>query len=339
LKKVFFGILNWGLGHSTRSVPIIELLITKGYEVHIGSDGVALTFLRNRFEGLSFHELPSYDASYSTGNNQSMKIALQIPKFLQAIKKEGQFIFDLHQEENFDLIISDNRFGVKVKGVKSIYITHQVNIKSSFFGGMLKNMHGKIINEFDECWVPDFLPPNNLSGSLSEATDHIQLIKYIGPLSHLTISQLDQKYDICYLLSGPEPQRSILEKKLMAAHPSDKKGVLIRGSKCNSDVYYPSEVSVLDLVSSEDLSAILSSSEYVVGRSGYSSLMDLANSHCKLLLIPTPGQTEQEYLANRLFSEHGVLTQSQSNIDLSKLDQAVPLVLEKGSCDSLDSLI
>lgn len=314
--------MNWGLGHATRSTPIIEALIQKGYEVHVASDEIALEFLKTRFLDLLFHELPSYKVEYSKSNNQKLKIASQVPKFISVLNKEQKKIQELHDEYVYDLSISDNRFGAYIKGVRSIYITHQVSIKSPFASSILKKLHAQVINKYDECWIPDFPPPNNLAGDLSKDVSHLPKAYYIGMLTHLSIQKEKSEYDVCYLLSGPEPQRSILEKEILKQHPNHLKGILVRGS--NKDEINHNNIKVVNLASSKELSQILSQSESVVSRTGYSSIMDIANTHLKLLMIPTPGQTEQEYLVE-ILKEKGVLIQKQSELDLSKMDSAIPL--------------
>lgn len=305
MKKVLYSVLNWGLGHASRSTPIIEYLIQCKYEVYIASDGIALEFLKQRFPSCKFKELPSYDIKYAKNKNLSWKLLLHLPHIASTIKKEQSVIEILHKEEIFDLVISDNRFGSSLNDIPSVYITHQVNIISPFGKSFLKRLHGNIINKYDECWIPDYEGKQNLAGELSQNSKHLKKAIYIGKLSHLSISNEEKKFDIAYILSGPEPQRSILEKKILNQHPIDLKGVIVRGTNNGSELPKTDKLKVFDLLDSKELEFVLSRSSRVLCRTGYTSIMDLCQTQIPVLMIPTPGQTEQEYLGNILDNMFG----------------------------------
>ena len=330
--------MNWGLGHATRSVPLVEEFIKQDYQVDIASDGEALTFLRERFPKLKYFELPPYNITYSRQSNQIIKIASQVPKIISKIKKENKVIIDLCKNESYSCIVSDNRFGAYHETIYSVFISHQINIQSPFMSGLIKKLNINIINKFDECWIPDFEPPHNLGGELSIVHDEIKKYHYIGNLSHLSIRKKDQVYNITYLLSGPEPQRSILEEKIIAQHPDNLKGLLIRGSQAQSSKTSTDSLEIVNLLCSDELSEKLSQSSIVVCRSGYSSLMDLVNSHLKVILIPTPGQTEQEYLANRL-SELGAYSIDQESYKVECINYAQKIISKSGSFNDFSNLI
>lgn len=313
MKKVLYSVLNWGLGHASRSIPIIENLVDLGHDVHIASDGLPLEFLKNRFPKLTFHKLPAYNVSYSKGSWLIPKLISQIPGFIKNINQEKEVIESLHAKYQFDLIISDNRFGSYVNGVKSVYITHQVQILAPIGTQILKKMHANIINKYDECWIPDYQSNKNLAGKLSQDSNHLKKVFYIGKLSHLNISKKEKEYDIAYILSGPEPQRTLLENKILKQHPLQLKGILVRGS--NKEIVKSEKLDIINLASSKELENVLGKTKKIVCRSGYSSLMDYCNTGIPVLMIPTPGQSEQEYLAKELNSKTGN-TQDQKNYNL-----------------------
>jgi uncharacterized protein (TIGR00661 family) len=320
LKNILYSVLNWGLGHASRSVPVIEYLIDQGHNVYLASDGVALDFLKRRFPNSSFIELPAYDVKYSKGKSLSWKLLLQSPHLLRTIQKEKSFIKKLHKKEQFDLLISDNRFGANINGIPSVYITHQVNILSPIAQSLLKKLHANIINQFDECWIPDYKGKVNLAGELSQDSQHLKCaVHYIGRLSHLKLDQVEKDYDVAYLLSGPEPQRSILEKKIIEQHPKEQKAILVQGTLHKAVLY--DHVEVVDLLDSIGLKRIISRSKKVVCRSGYSSIMDFCNTAVPVMMIATPGQSEQEYLADQLHSRFEN-TQEQKQLDLQQANYA-----------------
>jgi hypothetical protein len=227
--KVLVAPLNWGLGHATRCIPMIKKYISEGFDVHIASDGDALKILQKEFKNLQFHVLPSYDVKYGAEDNFFTSLLFQMPSLMKNICKEYVFIQKLQNEHEFDLIISDNRPGVKSKKTKSVYLTHQLQFKVKYGSRLGHRFHKMLYKDFNEVWVPDVMPPQNLAGELSISKDN--KVKYIG---HLTRAQkvLEAKiYDVLLLLSGPEPQRSKLEDELYRQLKSTKlKVALIRGT-------------------------------------------------------------------------------------------------------------
>ena len=214
-KRILIAPLNWGLGHATRCIPIINALLEFNFEPVIASDGKALEFLKKEFPELEFIELPSYNISYSKkGSHLKLKLLKDAPKILKAIKTEHNIVQDLIVKNNIYGIISDNRFGVYSKKVPSVYITHQLNVLSGNTTFISTKLHQKTIKKFDECWVPDFKKNYSLSGVLGHSENPLIPTKYIGALSRFSKMSLQTKYDLMVLLSGPEPQRGLLEQKL-----------------------------------------------------------------------------------------------------------------------------
>ncbi|MBL4706869.1 MAG: glycosyltransferase [Flavobacteriales bacterium] len=301
-KKILVAPLNWGLGHATRCIPIIRQLELKGCEVIIGAEGNALQLLRHEFPQLSFIEFPGLKIKYPRNGALLLHFALRLPLLFRTVKKENQLIRKLVREHQIDGIISDNRYGVFHKEKPSVIITHQLFIESPIFKKTLQIIIQKMVLKFDECWVPDVKSDNNLSGELSHKRTVPSKIKYVGLLSRFLPSKkpLVLKRKLLVLLSGPEPQRTILEEKLkeqlLELHYSTLivRGVVEKKQKRNQ---ISKEVEVVNYLKSEQLRKEILESELVVCRSGYSSLMDLVTLAKKALLIPTPGQTEQEYLA------------------------------------------
>ena len=228
---------------------------------------------------------------------------MQWPKINTVIRREKQQLKKIVSRFKIDFIISDNRFGLTHPKVHSVFITHQLHLKTPFFSRVVNNINRNYIHNFNEVWVPDFEDANlRLSGQLSDSSRIKIPVKYIGPQSTLANIQTpgngSEKYDYLILLSGVEPQRTILENSLLEKfETSDKKIVFVRGS--NSPVSAKNKaIKFVNISFGEELKKIIVNSETVICRSGYSTLMDLYLLNKKqLILIPTPGQTEQEYLA------------------------------------------
>jgi UDP:flavonoid glycosyltransferase YjiC (YdhE family) len=314
-QRILVAPLDWGLGHATRSIPIINEFLYRGCEVQIASSGSALILLRQEFPKLKSHELVSYKASYSDRISFMMKILFQMPKFLWAIRKEHQQVERIVSDENIEIIISDNRYGCWSSAVPSVLITHQVNILMSslwkFLEGIINAGNHRQIKKFSECWVPDF--QNGITGRMTHPFP--SRVKFIGMISRFQKKSLPMKRDILFLISGPEPHRSIFEMNIKAEIAKiDCKSYLIVKGKPESGGKSGNEI---DHWSAIELNEAIESSQLIVSRSGYTTVMDLCKLEKKAIFIPTPGQTEQEYLAEQLKKNGTVFYQNQNEFDLA----------------------
>src|SRR5688572_17397037 len=212
-KRVLVAPLDWGLGHATRCIPIIEELLKRNCEVVIASSGSALKLLRKEFPDLEFFALPSYRIHYPRSGSFIFSIAIQTPKVLMAIGKEHKRVQKIVHDNKIDLILSDNRYGCWSNKTQSVFISHQLNLQTTGWWRLLKPvvglLHNRMIKKFDQCWIPDD-PELNLAGAL---TKNLKLnVKHIGILSRFKKQNLELKYDLAIVLSGPEPQRTMLEE-------------------------------------------------------------------------------------------------------------------------------
>ena len=233
-----------------------------------------------------------------------------LPKLLRWARKDHQRLSDILAEEHFDILISDNRFGCYSSKVKSVYITHQLHIFLPHpWKGLEKKVeqwHCRIAHRFDECWVPDYAGMPNLSGGLSHDVllAWNDIVQYIGPLSRMTDYRTiaaDRRYEVVIILSGLEPQRTLLERHLLSewAHRPEQV-LLVRGQiSAPPTVMHKKNITVVPYLGDEALAAVLLGANTIIARSGYSTIMDLdaLKVLSKATLIPTPGQPEQEYLA------------------------------------------
>ena len=322
-KNILVVPLNWGLGHTTRCIAIIRELLAQDASVLIGGDGMALAYLKNEFPDLLSINIPDLKVRYPKSGGYLLYFALRIPKLFTHVKKENQALKKLVREYQIDGIISDNRYGLYHASKPSILITHQLFIETPSFK---KTMHGivkKLVSKFTECWVPDIAGSNNLSGNLSHLKQNLTNVKFIGPLSRFTAQNKEAcpKRTVIAILSGPEPFRTKLEELLIKKlSPTNFKSLIVRGvvSIENTNKHLNKNVSVIDYISSAELLKEIEASEFVIARSGYSTIMDLDALQQKALLIPTPGQTEQEYLAQHLASHSLFTFSNQESINLQE---------------------
>ncbi len=321
-KRILIAPLNWGLGHATRCIPIINALIKCGFEPIIASDGNALLLLQKEFPGLSSIELPSYHITYAkSGKLFKLKLLKDSPKLIKAIKAEKKVLNEVIENNTISGVISDNRLGVYSKKIPSVFITHQLNVLSGNTTWLSTKMHQKFIHKFDVCWVPDSDNSINLSGKLGHADTLKIPKKYIGPLSRFKRRNLNIENDILVLLSGPEPQRTLLEEKLLIELKNYKgtvvfvQGVLEKKQTIKS----MGNMVIYNFMTSELLEKTINKSALVIARSGYTTIMDLAKLNKKAFFIPTPGQFEQEYLAKRLTGLNLVPSCNQDDFTIEKL--------------------
>ena len=352
--RVLVAPLDWGLGHATRCVPIIERLLAEGHEVVIAADGYPLRFLRREFPHLDWVKFEGLKVEYADGQSQVGAMLRQLPRFLRDIWREHKRLKEIVRMYDIDMVVSDNRFGLWCRGVYSVYMTHQLMVKMprglEWMEWAVWRFHRWFIKHYDECWVPDIEGEGNLSGDLSHKYPLLENTKFIGVLSRFSSEKvewedvrvevealgLQQRYDVVAVLSGPEPHRSNLEQEI-----ADNRLQIIDDSQqsiANSQqTITPSEQSsrppkiggqykivnsqqsllIVQGLPEDDLRLAehrdgvdyiphlptrllqwyMQETEEIVCRSGYSSIMDLHTIGRKAHLIPTPGQTEQIYLA------------------------------------------
>jgi len=321
-KSVLVAPLNWGLGHATRCIPIIRSLLAQNFVPVIASDGIALQLLQKEFPELETITLPNYQIEYAKkGKNFKLKMLKDSPKIWKAITEEKKMMKKLMKTRDFCGIISDNRFGVYSKKVPSVFITHQLNVLSGQTTWLSSKIHQLVIKKFDECWVPDMAKKPNLSGKLGHLKHSSLPLKYIGPLSRLLPQELPIVYDLMVILSGPEPQRTILEEKLFEeVKHFEGKVLFVRGKvEATQDYFQFLNCDVYNFMQSNELQKAFNESELVLCRSGYTSVMDLAKLNKKAFFIPTPGQFEQEYLAKRLQKQQLAPMATQTNFSIEQL--------------------
>lgn len=331
--------LNWGLGHASRDVPVIQKLIGAGHEVILAGDGLPLKFLETEFPGLERVHLPqTFRITYFKYLPAWLKIFFISPFLLYGFIIERYRLKKIIRKIHPEVVISDNRYGLWSEHVKSILITHQCSIK---FPGFLKFMEYPaalfirlLIEGFDICWIPDYPGPQNLSGDLSHRFPPPANASYIGPVSRFSMparpeeekqaDHTDQTEEppeayLLILLSGPEPQRTRLEKiVLKQVRALAVNTIILQGLPGRNETVVPGpNLTMISHLPSRELRGLMQKARFIICRSGYSSIMELAEMKKKALIIPTPGQTEQEYLADNLAEKGIFLSCRQHDLDLS----------------------
>ena len=310
-RKILVAPLNWGLGHATRCVEVIRTLQQAFPEavIHLASDGAAGKWLTQRFPLLPYHEIPGYHVRYPANARLIRKMAFSAPKLALAICREHRWLLKFVKQEQIDLVVSDNRYGLWSRKCFSVLVTHQLQLlpagpASRPLMWLTTLIVRRFIAKFDQCWVPDFAESPGLAGKLSHPPGRLpQNLRYVGPLSRFaTLGHIDPPAiipDVFCVLSGPEPQRSILLSSVIQfLIPLRGNAVVVAGSDdiaaCKD---LPTHITLYPDLPDHQMAGYLKFSKQIISRSGYSTIMDLHYTGGNPLFIPTPGQTEQKYLA------------------------------------------
>ncbi|MFZ4400128.1 MAG: glycosyltransferase [Bacteroidales bacterium] len=326
-KNVLICPLDWGLGHAARCVPLIQSFLKAGANVIIAADNRPLVFLRKEFPDLQFIQFPAYQITYQNKGSFAIKMIRSIPNVLLSIYKEHKLLDQLIDKYNIDIVFSDNRFGLWNKKAKCIFMTHQVMIKSplksDFFDKLFFIFNSAFIKNFDECWIPDNESEINLSGDLSHKYKLPVTTYFIGPLSRFKNTEAtneNKNIDVLVLLSGPEPQRTILEEIILQQLANKKiNTVIVEGIPEKEEVkIINDQLTIYSHLETDKLQSLIQQAALILCRSGYSTIMDLAVFGKKAILIPTPGQTEQEYLADYYQKKKYYYTVSQKEFNLDE---------------------
>ncbi|MEX0636707.1 MAG: glycosyltransferase [Ferruginibacter sp.] len=322
--RVLVAPLDWGLGHATRCISIVYALQNLGLTVVLAGDNAIETILKKEFPNCEFLHLKGYNIRYSRKKYFFMlKLMSQLKRIGNSIQHEQLWLRKVVTEHQINAVVSDNRPGLYHPNVPCIYITHQLQIKTgTAIGNIIASaLHRYCIHRFSGCWVPDQEKAPGLAGKLSHPVSLPKTpIQYIGNLSRFKYNNTGKKKGICILLSGPEPQRTLLEQMIIP-QLSDLPGpiCLVRGLPDNKETLeLPPHIQCFSHLPTKDLNELLNETAMVICRSGYSTVMDLVKLRCNAIMIPTPGQGEQVYLGSHLMKAGIFYCCDQKKLNLKK---------------------
>jgi uncharacterized protein (TIGR00661 family) len=326
-KRILVCPLDWGLGHACRCIPIINALLQQGAEVVIAADERPLALLKQEFPTLEFVVYKGYNIQYPSSGSVVFSMLFQMPKLFKAISAEHFELEQIIEDHKIDAVISDNRFGSWSRKVPSVFITHQVMVKCPpvlhFMEPFIYRLNLKTIKKYTQCWIPDEQGKTSLSGDLANKYPLPKNALFIGSLSRFDNtkeSKTIDEIDLLIILSGPEPQRSILEDKLLAQlENTNLKTLIVQGKPGNqSKVINNPNIKLVAHLGTVELQSAIINAKQILTRPGYTTIMDLAVLNKKAIFIPTPGQTEQEYLADYYKKQGLFYYESQSTFDLKR---------------------
>ncbi|MGB2138665.1 MAG: glycosyltransferase, partial [Flavobacteriales bacterium] len=310
-------------------VPIAKALEKVGYEVVFATSGRPLELLIQEFPKNDFIKLEGYNISYPKNGQMALSMLSQLFKIWKGIRQEHKQLQQIIDDYNIDGVISDNRYGLYSKKVPCVFVTHQLQIQSPIFSESLQKINFKYIQKFDECWVPDS-DTHLLSGQLSIANNSPFKCQYIGALSRFENLKKTEDLDVLAIVSGPEPQRSMFEELLKKQLIASKlKAVLVLGKTEENKEEEIGNLRVVSHLNAKSLNQQMVNANVVISRSGYSTVMDIAKLNKKAIFVPTPGQTEQLYLAKYFYDKNVAFAMHQKELDiqhaLQKVEHTSPL--------------
>jgi UDP-N-acetylglucosamine transferase subunit ALG13 len=319
--------LEWGLGHAGRMIPLIKKLQERQNNIFIGAGREHQSFFRNELHGVTYVDFQGFKPGYSRFLPQYIVLLLKTPDLFCHIISEHLRLKRIIQDNEIDIVISDNRFGLWNSKIKSVYVTHQLVIplpeKLKFLEWIGVLFHRFFIRKYSLCFIPDLPGELNMSGRLTHNVKLPENSRFIGILSRFANSVSSQENKTGFphntlILSGPEPQRGIFREKIVEIMKQRETPIVVLEGKPD----YPAEVTRKGNIISynhlppDEMQKIISESESIVARSGYTSIMELISLNCSALLVPTPGQTEQEYLARYLSAKGWFATVSQKDLNV-----------------------
>ena len=343
-RRILISPLNWGLGHAGRMIPLAIELKKRGNEIIFGTDKSLIHVLEKDLHGITIIQIPGIRMRYSGVFPQYLCIFLQVPLLIISAFREHSALKRIVRELKPDIIISDNRFGFFHKDVYSVFVTHQLRIAFPRFLRFLEPvaawLNRQIIARYDLCLVPDYPGKVNLSGGLSHEATLPENVFYMGPLSRFSVTDKSETnmnlppHYYCLILSGPEPQRSLLLEKVSSALHGIQL-VVLSGTPLTGDLKDRHDRTVIANPDTATMRYVIRGSAMVISRSGYTSIMELVSLGKGAVLIPTPGQPEQEYLGQYNNDRHGFITLKQNN--LASLNEACQKEEVKASAGFPDS--
>lgn len=329
-KRILFAVHDWGLGHASRSLLLIRALVERGDSITVVSaagDGMRLlqSELGDACRFVSYRDIPKPFSRWPA--MFYLRMSLATPWVLARMRSEHRFVEALVAREHYDCVVSDSRFGMWSANIPSYCILHSLRQiipgRPRWMERLVERGQRDLTKGFTRILIPDIEEQQGLSGELGHdpVIDWgVDRLCYIGPLSGISRTDAPVDIDCFFSISGIEPQRSILEKRVLAALPQlDGRIVVTLGRPAQAGSCRQSgNATVHGYLDRKAQGEMLNRARLVMTRSGYTTLMELAELGQRALLVPTPGQSEQEYLARFHHQRGHVWSTTQRNLDFAR---------------------
>jgi spore coat polysaccharide biosynthesis predicted glycosyltransferase SpsG len=303
--KIIFSPLNWGMGHVSRSLPLLEQLLNQHNSITVFCSAAQQKIYELYFSNLRFIHHDPYAFSFGKKGFNTLGFIKQLPSLIKQHQTELKRIAEYIALYPTDYIISDQRYGFRSASVCSIFITHQCSLALPWYLGLGQFINRSLIQRFNMTWIMDD-EHQRFAGKLSVKFASNQ--HYIGVKSrfHLASSvKKEEKKLHILVVNGPTEFHPLL---LKAFEPELSRIDLIIGARPDLSNNIPC------IYSWNEADEVLNQAATIYSFCGYSTLMDVVALGCEWKSIPTPGQWEQGYLHKKTLTEGpGFLCNETSN--------------------------
>lgn len=289
-KRILISVLNWGMGHVSRSIGIIYQLIKQENTVIIACDDSQKKIFSEYFPELQFISHEGYPFQFDGKGNFRWDLTKRLSKLKTRLTEERKQVTSYVGQHNIDVVLSDHRYGFLSKDVPSVFITHQVNLPVKWYEKIVDSFHKRLMSSFRFIWVLDF-DDSRLAGRLSQVDKNDKCI-HIGPYSRFMLYDKVISKSATQLLVASGP---IIYAQLFVDNQLDKQSAVNLKVIAPTDVVVPREFErVANNWHSQDQAFLVA--QKIISRPGYSTIMDAHFLECETEFYPTPGQEEQIYL-------------------------------------------
>ncbi|MCF7861519.1 hypothetical protein K9M79_04715 [Candidatus Woesearchaeota archaeon] len=325
--KILYACNSIGLGHATRSMPLIESLIEKKHEVHILSHFRSLAYLKDYFKKnvKKYYDVPDYSIEkiFNKEKFSVLNMMIKTPTLITDFKREHKEFLKIHREENFDRVVTDSRYGIYGPGADCFLFAHHIKFSLEFSPYITERFtegfYYTMQNRFKNILIPDFEEDGGVGGGLCHDFRYLskEKVKYLGITSMIRKEKVKEDIDYFISISGPEPQRTIFENKIMkGVHRLKGKVVITLGKPEITEVKRRGNLTIYGCFDRKKQQEHMNRAKMVISRSGYTTLMELAELGKNALLVPTKGQPEQEYLSKYLMEKGIWYSVDQDHLDI-----------------------
>jgi len=327
-RRILFAVHDWGLGHATRSLVLIRALVQRGDAVTIlmaESPGLALlrAELGDACEFYPYEDIPKPFSRYPAVFY--FRMSCSVPQIWLRFTLEQRLTERLVRERRLDAVVSDSRLGVWSREAPSYCVFHSLRQiipgRPRQLERIVERAQRYALRGYRAILVPDVEGDDALAGDLAHDldVDWRGKLVYIGPLSELQPNGAAEDIDYFFSISGVEPHHTMLAERVLAALPALRgRSVVALGRPGSAaDVRTVGNATIHGYLDRRAQGEMLARARVIVGRSGYTTLMEAAGFGKRALFVPTPGQSAQEYLAKFHCERGRVFSTVQSALDIA----------------------
>jgi uncharacterized protein (TIGR00661 family) len=295
-KKILLSVLNWGMGHVSRSISIVQQLLNQNNKLFIACSENQRVIFNSYFPEINYINHCDYPFQFKGNGNFEKDLLLSSYKLYKRLKKEKIEVAEMVFTHTIDLVISDHRYGFITEKCPSIFITHQLNLPIKWYSKWVDYIHKNLLKKFNHIWILD-TPTSKFAGKLS-VNHHFKNAYYIGIHSRFSLYPKEEiKTETVVIVSGPEPYaQQFFEEQIKSATSKNEKTIIITPRNYRNPLPYNNNIEIKQSINWKEIDSIILKAKKIISRAGYSTIMDIQIVGCNSELTPTPKQSEQAYL-------------------------------------------